>query len=146
MAALKHHPDKAGQFLGRSENRDEELLWKEISAEVQKDADKLFKMIGEAYAVLSDPSKRSKYDFEEDMRKAANERKEQRNFRERSDFHSPYSSYRPSDFQSTKTTSSFGKPSYSGCPSRSSSHRRYGRRSPFERTCPDERESWKSYG
>ncbi|KAL6209917.1 hypothetical protein ACLB2K_020856 [Fragaria x ananassa] len=139
MAALKHHPDKAGQFLGRSENRDEERLWKEITPEVQKDADSLFKMIGEAYAVLSDPSMRSKYDFEEDMRKAANERKEQSNFRERSDFQSPYRSYRPSDFQSTKRTSCNWKPSYSECPSRSSSYRRYDRRCPFERTCPDER-------
>ncbi|KAM5549592.1 dnaJ [Rosa sericea] len=136
MAALKHHPDKAGQFLGRNGSQDEGRLWKEISAEVQKDADRLFKMIGEAYEVLSDPSKRSKYDLEEDMRKAANERKEQSSRR------------KPSDFQSPNKTSSCREPSYfNECPSRPSSYRRSGfYRSPFERTCPDERESWKSYG
>lgn len=32
-------------------------LWKEIAEEVHKDADRLFKMIGEAYAVLSDSTK-----------------------------------------------------------------------------------------
>ncbi|KAM1208663.1 hypothetical protein ACFX2J_014295 [Malus domestica] len=47
-AALKHHPDKAGQFVARSESGDEGQLWKEISAEVHKDADRLFKMIGQA--------------------------------------------------------------------------------------------------
>ncbi|OMO54362.1 hypothetical protein COLO4_36515 [Corchorus olitorius] len=56
-AALRHHPDKAGQFLARSESGDEGRLWKEIAEEVHKDADRLFKMIGEAYAVLSDTAK-----------------------------------------------------------------------------------------
>ncbi|XP_012569316.1 uncharacterized protein [Cicer arietinum] len=69
-AALRHHPDKAGLLLARSEVGDEGRVWKEISQEVHKDADRLFKMIGEAYAVLSDPSKRSEYDMEEDIRKA----------------------------------------------------------------------------
>lgn len=32
-------------------------LWKEIAEGVYMDADKLFKMIGEAYGVLSDPDK-----------------------------------------------------------------------------------------
>lgn len=36
---------------------DDGQLWKDISGKVQKDADRLFKMIGEAYAVLSDSDK-----------------------------------------------------------------------------------------
>lgn len=47
---------KAGQSLTRNETKDERL-WKEIGEEVRRDTDKLFKMIGEAYAVLSDPAK-----------------------------------------------------------------------------------------
>lgn len=70
-AALKYHPDKAGQSLARNENSDDPI-WKEIAKEVHKDADRLFKIIGEAYAVLSDPSKRSRYDMEEEMRNARN--------------------------------------------------------------------------
>ncbi|CAO2837280.1 unnamed protein product [Amaranthus hypochondriacus] len=66
-AALRHHPDKAGQSLARAEIGDDSL-WKEIAEGVYKDADKLFKMIGEAYAVLSDPDKRSQYDIEEETR------------------------------------------------------------------------------
>ncbi|KAL9248349.1 hypothetical protein vseg_021681 [Gypsophila vaccaria] len=66
-AALRHHPDKAGQSLTKSECGDDGL-WKEVAEEVYKDTDKLFKMIGEAYAVLSDPTKRSQYDIEEEMR------------------------------------------------------------------------------
>ncbi|XP_020982162.1 uncharacterized protein LOC107492642 [Arachis duranensis] len=67
-AALKHHPDKAGQLLARSEIGDEGQAWKEILQEVHKDADRLFKMIGEAYTVLSDSQKRSEYDLEEELR------------------------------------------------------------------------------
>ncbi|XP_057483978.1 uncharacterized protein LOC130770508 [Actinidia eriantha] len=67
-AALRHHPDKAGQSLAKSENGDDGL-WKEVVEGVYKDADRLFKMIGEAYAVLSDPTKRSQYDLEEEMRR-----------------------------------------------------------------------------
>ncbi|GMH10318.1 hypothetical protein Nepgr_012159 [Nepenthes gracilis] len=66
-AALKHHPDKAGQSLARNENGDDGL-WKEIAIGFHKDADKLFKMIGEAYSVLSDSSKRLRY--EEEVRTA----------------------------------------------------------------------------
>ncbi|KAI8011092.1 hypothetical protein LOK49_LG06G00887 [Camellia lanceoleosa] len=69
-AALRHHPDKVGQFLARSENGDDGQFWKEIADEVHKDADRLFKMIGEAYAVLSDPTKRSQYDLYEELRNA----------------------------------------------------------------------------
>lgn len=70
-AALKHHPDKAGQSLARSENVDDGL-WREIADEVHKDTDRLFKMIGEAYAVLSNPTKRSRYDLDEEMRNEPN--------------------------------------------------------------------------
>ncbi|GMI92347.1 tetratricopeptide repeat 16, DNA J protein C31 [Hibiscus trionum] len=66
-AALRHHPDKAVQSLVRTENGDEKI-WKEIREEAYKDADKLFKIVGEAYAVLSDPTKRSRYDSEEETR------------------------------------------------------------------------------
>lgn len=66
-AALRHHPDKAGQSLARAESGDDGL-WKEISEGAYNDADKLFKMIGEAYAVLSDPDKRYQYDIEEETR------------------------------------------------------------------------------
>ncbi|KAE8731617.1 Heat shock protein DnaJ with tetratricopeptide repeat, putative isoform 3 [Hibiscus syriacus] len=66
-AALRHHPDKAVQSLVRTENGDDKI-WKEIREEAYKDADKLFKIIGEAYAVLSDPTKRSRYDSEEETR------------------------------------------------------------------------------
>ncbi|KAG4975216.1 hypothetical protein JHK87_032037 [Glycine soja] len=45
----------------RSEVGDEGQLWKEISQEVYKDADKLFKMIGEAYTVLSDTAQVPNY-------------------------------------------------------------------------------------
>ncbi|WOK96017.1 hypothetical protein Cni_G04724 [Canna indica] len=66
-AALRHHPDKAGQFLVRSENNDDGI-WREVVDEVHKDADSLFKIIGEAYTVLSDPTKRLQYDAEEEIR------------------------------------------------------------------------------
>ncbi|KAA8518109.1 hypothetical protein F0562_015583 [Nyssa sinensis] len=86
-AALRHHPDKAGQFLTRSESGDDGQLWKEIAEEVHKAADRLFKMIGEAYAVLSDPTKRSEYDLEEELRKAQKSN-ESSAYRRPSDFYS----------------------------------------------------------
>ncbi|KAI3687798.1 hypothetical protein L1987_81501 [Smallanthus sonchifolius] len=70
-AALRHHPDKAAQSLGRGDDGDDGL-WREIAENVHKDADRLFKMIGEAYAVLSDPSKRLKYDQDEEKRNGVN--------------------------------------------------------------------------
>ncbi|XVE59961.1 hypothetical protein DITRI_Ditri05aG0088300 [Diplodiscus trichospermus] len=72
-AALRHHPDKAVQSLVRNENGDDRL-WKEIREEAHKDADKLFKIIGEAYAILSDPIKRSRYDLEEEARNVQKKR------------------------------------------------------------------------
>ncbi|PUZ66246.1 hypothetical protein GQ55_3G292300 [Panicum hallii var. hallii] len=68
-AALKHHPDKAAQLLVRNENTDDGF-WRDVVKEVYADADHLFKTIGEAYNVLSDPDKRQEYDFEEDVRKS----------------------------------------------------------------------------
>ncbi|KAJ6847280.1 uncharacterized protein M6B38_281575 [Iris pallida] len=64
-AALRHHPDNAGQFLVRNENVDDEL-WREVANEVHTDAE--FKMIGESYTRLSDLTKRQQYDAEEEMR------------------------------------------------------------------------------
>ncbi|RDX64417.1 DnaJ-like subfamily C member 7, partial [Mucuna pruriens] len=72
-AALRHHPDKAGQSLTRSDNGDDQI-WKVIAEEVHRDADRLFKIIGEAYAVLSDPAKRARYDAEEEMRNSQKKR------------------------------------------------------------------------
>ncbi|XP_061362426.1 uncharacterized protein LOC133306165 [Gastrolobium bilobum] len=72
-AALRHHPDKAGQSLTRSDNGDDRT-WKVIAEEVHRDADRLFKIIGEAYAVLSDPAKRARYDAEEEMRNSQKKR------------------------------------------------------------------------
>ncbi|WVZ71630.1 hypothetical protein U9M48_020197 [Paspalum notatum var. saurae] len=54
-AALRHHPDKAGKFLVRSENISN-AVWREITNEIRRDADYLFKIIGKAYAMLSDPT------------------------------------------------------------------------------------------
>ncbi|CAN4119849.1 unnamed protein product [Withania somnifera] len=84
-AALKHHPDKAGQSLARNDNADDGL-WKEIAEEVHKDADRLFKMIGEAYAVLSDSAKRSRYDLEEEMRNSQSRGNESSTYRTHTDF------------------------------------------------------------
>ncbi|XP_057783836.1 uncharacterized protein LOC131001452 isoform X2 [Salvia miltiorrhiza] len=76
-AALRHHPDKAGQVLVRSDAGDDGKLWKECGEKIHNDADRLFKIIGEAYAVLSDSFKRSKYDMEEEIRN--NDRDSNRN-------------------------------------------------------------------
>lgn len=57
MSILVLIPIQAGQFFARSESGNEGQLWKEIATEVHESADRLFKIIGEAYAVLSDPPK-----------------------------------------------------------------------------------------
>ncbi|KAJ0797924.1 putative transcription factor interactor and regulator CCHC(Zn) family [Helianthus annuus] len=62
-AALRHHPDKAGKFLARSESGLDGHVWKEIFTTIHEEADKLFKKIGEAYAVLSDANKRFNYNL-----------------------------------------------------------------------------------
>ncbi|KAI3514412.1 hypothetical protein L1887_12793 [Cichorium endivia] len=67
-AALRHHPDKAGKFLTRCESGGDGDVWKEIFETIHKDANKLFKLIGEAYAVLSDANKRFKYNLEDAMK------------------------------------------------------------------------------
>ncbi|XP_039847127.1 uncharacterized protein LOC120706516 isoform X2 [Panicum virgatum] len=54
-AALRHHPDKAGKFLVRSENISDKV-WGGITNEIRRDADYLFKIIGKAYSMLSDPT------------------------------------------------------------------------------------------
>ena len=41
----------------RCENGDNGSIWKEVGNEVRQDAERLFKLIGEAYGVLSDPEK-----------------------------------------------------------------------------------------
>lgn len=43
--------------MARNDAVDDGGLWKEISETVRTDADRLFKLIGEAYAVLSDSDK-----------------------------------------------------------------------------------------
>uniref|UniRef100_A0A0E0L1U9 J domain-containing protein n=1 Tax=Oryza punctata TaxID=4537 RepID=A0A0E0L1U9_ORYPU len=68
-AALRHHPDKAAQLLVRNEKPDDGF-WRDVAKEVYADADHLFKAIGEAYNVLSDPDKRQEYDIEESLRNA----------------------------------------------------------------------------
>ncbi|KAK4791098.1 hypothetical protein SAY86_031511 [Trapa natans] len=78
--ALRHHPDKACQFFSKADIGDGKLP-KGIAEEIQKDADRLFKMIGEAYAVLSDSVKRAKYDLEEETRIAMRRRNEASTYR-----------------------------------------------------------------
>nr|GMC86779.1 tpr repeat-containing thioredoxin ttl4 [Ipomoea batatas] len=118
-AALKHHPDKAAQFLARSESMDDGQLWKDTCEKVQKDADRLFKMIGEAYAVLSDSDKRSKYNYEEEIRAARKQNK------------CNYTRDRSSDSNNSPSQrwSEFYSPQF-----RRSSSRRYGQ------------ESWRTHG
>jgi DnaJ family protein C protein 7 len=49
--------NQAGQFLARGEGGDDGGMWKEVADEVRRDAERLFKLIGEANAILSDPQK-----------------------------------------------------------------------------------------
>ncbi|CAM8916744.1 unnamed protein product [Rhodiola kirilowii] len=86
QAALKHHPDKASQLLAKSDNGRNDTR-KEISEEIHKAADRLFKLIGEAYTVLSDPVQRSEYDSEEEMRNMLKKNTEPFTSRTRSDAH-----------------------------------------------------------
>lgn len=124
-AALKHHPDKAGQYLARSDSGDDGAgSWKDIVEKVHEDADRLFKIIGEAYAVLSDPDKRSNYDYEEEIRDSC------------SDGTRNFDSGRPSDFYS----SPYDRGHWSGRQSNFSS-------SPFERSRSRRswHDTWRSY-
>lgn len=106
-AALRHHPDKAGQILARAESGSDGQQWKVIAESIQMDADRLFKMIGEAYAVLSDSTKRSKYDIEEEMWEEMNINVSSSSSRRASDFYnSPYeTTNRRSSQESRKTYS-----------------------------------------
>ncbi|KAK4373715.1 hypothetical protein RND71_009099 [Anisodus tanguticus] len=124
-AALRHHPDKAGQILARSDAVDDGGLWKEISETVRNDADRLFKLIGEAYAVLSDSDKRANHDLEEEMRDV--QRESTRNSgscRPSDSYSSPFERTNWSRRQSNFYSSPFGK----------SSSRHYGQ------------EYWRTYG
>ncbi|KAL2535029.1 Uncharacterized protein Adt_08380 [Abeliophyllum distichum] len=114
-------PHFAGQLLARSDGGDDGRLWKEVGENIHKDADRLFKIIGEAYAVLSDPVKHSKYKDEEEMR---NYYRDSNSERPSTSYSSPY-----------EKGSRYGRQSgfYSSSSERSNS-RRY---------C---NESWKSYG
>jgi DnaJ family protein C protein 7 len=90
-AALRHHPDKAGQFLARCEIGDDGYSYKEIAEKVHSDADRLFKIIGEAYAILSDTAKRTKYDLREEMRDEEEEYRSNTTFGRSSNFNtSPF--------------------------------------------------------
>jgi DnaJ family protein C protein 7 len=46
---------QAGKFLVRSENISG-AVWRQITNEIRRDADYLFKIIGKAYSMLSDPT------------------------------------------------------------------------------------------
>ncbi|MCO5581489.1 hypothetical protein L7F22_035374 [Adiantum nelumboides] len=72
MKKDKSAPLCAGQFLVRGENGDDGSLWKEVGEEVRRDAERLFKIIGESYAILSDPVKRAQYDLEHQISRARN--------------------------------------------------------------------------
>ncbi|KAJ4809072.1 DnaJ [Rhynchospora pubera] len=67
-AALRHRPDMVIQSLPKNEMVDGDAISIEITGRVHKDADHLFEIIGEAYAVLSDTTKRAKYDSDEEKR------------------------------------------------------------------------------
>lgn len=124
-AALRHHPDKAGQILARSDAMDDGGLWKEISDTVRNDADRLFKLIGEAYAVLSNSDKRAKHDLEEEIRDVQRERgRNSGSCRPSDSYSSPFERTNWSRRQSNFYSSPFGK----------SSSKHYGQ------------EYWRTYG
>ncbi|GMP61508.1 hypothetical protein CsSME_00023946 [Camellia sinensis var. sinensis] len=45
-------------------------LWNKIADEICKNADKLYRMIAEAFGILSEPTKRYVYDLKEERRNA----------------------------------------------------------------------------
>ncbi|KAK4371372.1 hypothetical protein RND71_010847 [Anisodus tanguticus] len=130
-AALRHHPDKAGQILARSDAVDDGGLWKEISETVRNDADRLFKLIGEAYAVLSNSDKRAKHDLEEEMRDVQRESTRNNGSCRPSDsYSSPFERTNWSRRQSNFYSSPFGK----------SSTRHYGQE--YRRTYGESHPRW----
>lgn len=111
-AALRHHPDKVGQILARSDAMEDGGLWKEISETVRNDADRLFKLIGEAYAVLSNSDKRAKHDLEEEVRDVQREStRYSSSCRPSGSYSSPFERTNSSRRQSNFYSSPFGKSS-----------------------------------
>lgn len=102
-AALRHHPDKAAQLLVRNENA-EDGFWRDIVKEVYADADHLFKTIGEAYNVLSDPDKRQEYDFEEDLRNARKRVPKSRNMHKSPEQNYNNRGFNPRQWQSSRAS------------------------------------------
>ncbi|WVZ98297.1 hypothetical protein U9M48_043758 [Paspalum notatum var. saurae] len=100
-AALRHHPDKA-QLLVRNENAEDG--WKDVVKEVYAEADRLFKTIGEAYNVLSDPDKRQEYDFEEDLRNTRKRVPKSRNMHRSPEQNYSNRGFNPRQWQSSRSS------------------------------------------